>query len=176
MQTRFHEETNFWSKVLIRLLDITITLAENNLAFRGHSEVVGKPQSGNFLALVDMLSKYDPVLDELLKKRNGAVKYLSPAIQNELIELVAASVKTKLLEDIRLAPFFPILADGTDDLSRQHQVSTVIRYVAIDDAEGSFEIKESFVGFHNLEDQSAASFTALLTTTITELGLDIRKC
>jgi hypothetical protein len=77
LQVRFTEETNFWTKVLNRLLDITITLAENNLAFRGHYEEVGKPQSGKFLALVDIFSRYDPFWMNYCKSRRVQLNILA---------------------------------------------------------------------------------------------------
>jgi hypothetical protein len=48
-----------------RLISITQFLASHNLAFIGHKETLyfDSPQnSGNFIDLVQLLSKYDPVL------------------------------------------------------------------------------------------------------------------
>ena len=51
-----------------RLFDITLTLADNKIAFRGDYEVIGQQSWGNFLALVALVARYDPVLEELIKK------------------------------------------------------------------------------------------------------------
>ena len=55
-------EISYWTSVLTRITDVTLTLASCNLAFRGHREKVGEPSSGNFLSIVELLSRYDPVL------------------------------------------------------------------------------------------------------------------
>ncbi len=52
------------------LIDITIFLAEQGLAFRGHRDEIMddmKPK-GNFLALVRLLSKYDETLEKHIKE------------------------------------------------------------------------------------------------------------
>lgn len=38
-----------------------------------------------FLAFVELLSEYDPVLSELFQKLKGSIKYLSSSIQNKII-------------------------------------------------------------------------------------------
>ena len=55
-------EISYWTSVLTRITDVTLTLASCNLAFRGHREKVGEPSSGNFLSIVELLFRYDPVL------------------------------------------------------------------------------------------------------------------
>ena len=57
-------EKEYWRNVLRRLIDITIFLAERNLAFRGSTETLGQQRSGNFVGMVELLAKYDPILME----------------------------------------------------------------------------------------------------------------
>ena len=71
-------------------------LLERNLAFRGSEEVLGSPYNGNFLGIFKLLAKRDPILKELqdrIKNKNTTDHYLSPTIQNELIELLATEVE-----------------------------------------------------------------------------------
>ncbi|KAL4718917.1 hypothetical protein ACJJTC_013499 [Scirpophaga incertulas] len=85
--------------VLTRLLDVTLTLSTCNLAFRGHKETVYGNDScpkGIFLSIVELLAKYDPILQELLSKPKGQIKYLSPKIQNELISVLVQKVENAL--------------------------------------------------------------------------------
>lgn len=166
LRAQMNEESNYWKKVLHRLIDIILTLAENNLSFRGHREMVGELQGGNFLALVGLLSRYDPGIEELLKKPHGSVKYLSPKIQNELISLLSEFVKRKLIEEIQTTPFYAIIGDSTQDIAKCDQFSTVIRYVIMDNENGKVEIKESFIGFHHLIDQSATGIENLLHSVL----------
>ncbi|KAJ8880358.1 hypothetical protein PR048_016827 [Dryococelus australis] len=69
-----------------RILNVTFTLYTCNLTFRETREYRNK---GNFLSIIELLSKYDPVLQELLLHLCCAVKYLCPEIQNELIDLLS---------------------------------------------------------------------------------------
>ena len=40
------------------------TLIEKNLAFRGSNESFGKESNGNFIGLLELISKFDPFLSE----------------------------------------------------------------------------------------------------------------
>ncbi|GBP41601.1 hypothetical protein EVAR_34034_1 [Eumeta japonica] len=65
------KEKSFWRQVLSRLLEVTLILSTCNLAFRGHREKADSndPSSlGNFLSIIELLRKYDPILQELLSK------------------------------------------------------------------------------------------------------------
>ncbi|XP_030749950.1 uncharacterized protein LOC115877776 [Sitophilus oryzae] len=82
-------KTKYWIKVLERVINVILTLAKNNVSFRGDNESLydGDHNRGNFLNIIELLSIYDPVLKELLSKDKKCVKYLSPTIQNEIINL-----------------------------------------------------------------------------------------
>ena len=62
-------EATFWRKCLLRIINIIMTLAMMNLALRGNRELVGDGDchGGNFLALVAMQARFDPVLQDLLQ-------------------------------------------------------------------------------------------------------------
>lgn len=108
-------------QVLTRLLDITLTLSTCNLTFRGHRENIYSNESsprGDFLSIVELLAKYDPVLQELLNKPNGQTKYLSPKIQNELIAVLVQKVEKALINEIITAAFYSIMFDTTQDVSK----------------------------------------------------------
>ncbi|GBP77884.1 hypothetical protein EVAR_54267_1 [Eumeta japonica] len=67
----YKKEKSFWRQVLSRLLEVTLILSTCNLAFRGHREKADSndPSSlGNFLSIIELLRKYDPILQELLSK------------------------------------------------------------------------------------------------------------
>jgi Domain of unknown function (DUF4371)/hAT family C-terminal dimerisation region len=174
LDEQIREESQLWIKLLRRLTDIVLTLAENNLAFRGDREVINEASAGNFLALVALVARYDPVLEEIVKRPAGSCKYLSPAIQNELISSASSAVKKQLLHEIREAPFYSILADGTQDITKQDQISCVIRYVAIDSDKCTIEVKESFLGFFNVVDQSAKGMVELFKSILSDVN--VNKC
>ena len=67
-------------------------LAKRNLPFYGFSEKLSKDNKGNFLSIIQLLARYDTVLDKLLQLSKGFSKYLSPLIQNEIISVLSEEV------------------------------------------------------------------------------------
>lgn len=61
------------------------------------STIIGNKQSGIFLNLIDLLSKYDNILKQhLVNHIKGAISYLSPKIQNEFICLLGQRVRNEI--------------------------------------------------------------------------------
>uniref|UniRef100_H2XJG8 TTF-type domain-containing protein n=1 Tax=Ciona intestinalis TaxID=7719 RepID=H2XJG8_CIOIN len=174
------EKTNFWHKVLERLLNITLMLAMCNLPFRGSSEDFSKDRKDNFLSIIQLLAKYDTVLDILLQLPKGSPKYLSPSIQNELISLLAEEVLRDIKSELQSAPFFAIILDTTQDVSKKDQLSEVFRYVKIvyhdDGTPSELKVVEAFNSFTEVEDSSAIGLHKLITDSIQQKRLDIKKC
>lgn len=171
-------EKQKWKNLLSRLLDITLFLAKQNLAFRGHDETKASSNKGNFLELVKLLSKYDAVLKEhilyLEQEKSPKVTYLSPEIQNEFINVLANHVKCQLVNEIKSAKYFGIMFDSTPDVSHVDQMSEVIRYVKIDNRK--VEVKEVFLGFFPLHGKKAADLSAEILKKLENDGLDIMMC
>ena len=75
------------------------------------------------LCIIQLLAKYDTVLDKLLQLPKGSPKYLSPLIQNELISILAGEVLRDIKSELQSAPFFAITFDTTQDVSKKDQSS-----------------------------------------------------
>ncbi|KAL4710074.1 hypothetical protein ACJJTC_016476 [Scirpophaga incertulas] len=97
------QEKKKWRDILSRLLDIILFLARQNLPLRGHREGISSDNRGNFLELVNLLSKYDPVLKEHKIRIEHAIactkskrvdSYLSKDIQNEVLDRKSPRVPT----------------------------------------------------------------------------------
>ncbi|GBP20823.1 52 kDa repressor of the inhibitor of the protein kinase [Eumeta japonica] len=56
-------------------IDVTLFLAQQNLAFRGHCEDISSENRGNFLELVQLLAKCDPMLQEHCLKLEEAAGF-----------------------------------------------------------------------------------------------------
>ena len=104
--------------MLERLVTITLMLSKNSLSFRGHRESLEEEYNGNFLTQVQLLSKYDNVMKQVLNMPNGTAKYLSHNIQNEIIHCLATRLKATLVKDINCAPFYSITMDTTQDITK----------------------------------------------------------
>lgn len=176
-------EKRKWRDILKRLLDVALFLAGQNLPFRGHRENMLSENRGNFLELIELLSKYDPVLREHvtkleLSKQSTSHKiltsYLSPTTQNEFILLLSGMVKERILNEIKNAKYFSIIFDSTPDVSHIDQMSEVIRYVHIENKK--VEVKESFLRYYELTGKKALDITQSILNAIEEDGLDITNC
>ena len=176
------KEEDKWRQVLKRLLNIVIYLARTNAALRGHVEKLtsgDEINSGNFLELVKLLSKYDPVMKSHLEyamENPHAPNYLSPRIQNEFIELLGSSVRDNLLEDIKTSRYYGLLFDSTPDIAHREQMSQVVRYVHIDYEKKTVEIRESFLGFISIKGKDAASLQKTIIYLLDDDGVDIMNC
>lgn len=120
-------EKSYWCQVLHRIINVTLTLAISNLPFRGH-----RGSNGNFLSIIELLAIYDPVLKHLISKPKNSIKYFSPQIQNEIIGLLSQTVENRIVSAIKDAPFFSIIMDTTQDITKVDQLSQVFRYVHIE--------------------------------------------
>uniref|UniRef100_A0A8C5PE46 TTF-type domain-containing protein n=1 Tax=Leptobrachium leishanense TaxID=445787 RepID=A0A8C5PE46_9ANUR len=179
--TLMEMEKKKWRDILYRLLDVTLFLAMQNLAFRGHKEDESSFNKGNFLEMVAILSKYDPVLKEhcmKLKKSTGrykvSVSYLAPQTQNEFLSILANHVTEKLVMDIKNAKYFGIMFDSTPDISHTDQMTEVIRYVKISNRK--VEVMEVFLGFFALKGKKATDLSSDILKKLENDGLDIMMC
>ena len=78
----------------------TLYLAENNMAFRDTSDKLYAPNNGKFLGLVQLLAKFDPVMQKhlwLAMKGDVSDHYCWKHFQNELIELMSEKVKSEII-------------------------------------------------------------------------------
>ncbi|GBP78859.1 Zinc finger MYM-type protein 1 [Eumeta japonica] len=176
-----NREAKKWRNILRRLLDITLFLAQQNLAFRGHREDPSSENRGNFIELMKMMAKCDPVLSEhwsKLQEAAGGLKrvpsYLSKGIQNEFLSILSHHVKQKTIDDIKKSKYFDIMFDSTPDESHTDQMSEIIRYVYIE--EGTVEVRESFLGFFSMSGKTASDMANDILKQLEKDGLDIQLC
>ena len=180
-QELIENEAKKWRQILYRLLDIIKFLAKQNLAFRGHRETLEESaeiNSGNFLELVKLLSKYDPVLREYVLRvmlgKPHSLSYLSPQIQNEFVNCLGDLLRTKIIEQVKNSKYYCIIFDSTPDISHKDQLSQVIRYVKMD--YNDVEVEESFLRFIEMKGKTAEQITEQILKQLEEDGLQIQDC
>ncbi|GAA6099053.1 zinc finger MYM-type protein 1-like isoform X1, partial [Tachysurus ichikawai] len=79
-------ERNRWREVLIaRLVAIIQSLAERNIALRGSTDTLNKPENGNFLKEVELMAKFDPIMKQHFEESTR--ESLSALILKRLEEL-----------------------------------------------------------------------------------------
>ncbi|KAH9638834.1 hypothetical protein HF086_012787 [Spodoptera exigua] len=160
------------------MFDIIKFLAKQNLALRGHIENDTSTNRGNFLELVHLIAKYDPVLREHLvrSKMCGkiSIPYMSPQIQNEFIAILGNNVRQHIIGQIKKAKYYSIIFDSTPDLSHKDQTSQVLRYVVIENEE--VNVVESFIDFIETKDKTAEGISNMILNKLQTDDLDISNC
>lgn len=177
LQGQIEAEKSHWRAVLERLLAIIQYLAARNLPLRGSSDRLFERQNGNFLGLVELFAKFEPVLKEhirRIKDNEVADHYLGKTIQNEFIQLISNEVCQIIVSKIKKAKYFAVILDCTPDISHQEQMTLVLRCVDID--EKSVNIVEHFVGFIVVDESTGAGLTETFLAKLKKLGLLISNC
>lgn len=175
LQVSAKKQTEKWRQILKRIVDVVLLLAKQNLPLRGHRENETSANKGNFLEFISFLANYDVILKEhIALKKHGAITYLSPQIQNELVSLLAANLKRKIIAEIKDAKYYGMMFDTTPDVSHVDQMSKVIRYVHL--TATCVEVKEVFLGFHAVKGKKAAELSKEILSELERDGLDIMLC
>ncbi len=138
-------------KVIESLFKVTILCGKQGLALRGHRddniqwEEGSSNNEGNFIELVRFRAETDKCLADHLSCAPKNAQYTSKTIQNELIKVVGDEISGGILEEVRLAKFYSIIADEVTDASNSEVLSIVVRYVH------DGQIREVFLDFLKVE-------------------------
>eukprot|EP00112_Aurelia_sp_Birch-Aquarium-sp1_P017519 Seg4069.6 transcript_id=Seg4069.6/GoldUCD/mRNA.D3Y31 product="Zinc finger MYM-type protein 1" protein_id=Seg4069.6/GoldUCD/D3Y31 len=157
--------------ILDRLFSTTLFLALQGISFRSHrfesqEEMSNTENSGNYLELLQLLAKYDPVLAAHLSSKRSRGKYTSPQIQNEMINSIATVIRNQIIAEIQNAKFYCIILDTTPDISHKDQLAFSIRYVR------DGKPLERFLCFEEMEGSKAVDFRDKLLHLLQEYNLN----
>ena len=152
--------------------------ARQNIALRGHRDDACHLQSpennsGNFQNLLNLMENCgDDVLKEHFKNVPRNATYRSKTTQNNIIDISAKFVADNVVNEVKEAKYFSILADEGTDVSVKEQLSLVIRFV-----DSASNIREEFLGFiHCVKGTSGAAIADLIFGQIKTFGLDMNNC
>ncbi|GFQ84665.1 uncharacterized protein TNCT_411341 [Trichonephila clavata] len=117
----------------------------------------------------------DKNLEKHVLNSSKNATYMSPIIQNEVIQTCSDIVTEKVIDRILNAECFSLLGDETMDVSGTEQLSLCIRYFDIPDLQAPV-LREDFVGFIPITDQSSENLANVILQRCDELNLDMTKC
>uniref|UniRef100_A0A0L8HRB5 DUF4371 domain-containing protein n=1 Tax=Octopus bimaculoides TaxID=37653 RepID=A0A0L8HRB5_OCTBM len=154
-------------------------LAKQNVALQGHREDIRVEKANenkrNFLEIVQLIGKLDPVLHEhLVKVKIDKFKtsYLSPKIQNEFVNVLGDQVRKKVIDEVKENKYHCIIFYSTPDFSHIDQIFQVPRYVKIDEK----EVKEEFfLRFIEMKGKNAEQITSMILKQL-EMDINIQDC
>ncbi|XP_026034437.1 zinc finger MYM-type protein 1-like [Astatotilapia calliptera] len=153
------EENRIYIKTVAEVVLLT---AMQNLSQRGHLETDTSQNKGNFLELMELLSKHNP-------QAAGNAKYTSNTIQNEVIECLSEMVREDIIREVKESEYFSVIADETKDLKKTEQLSLVLRYYY------NGAVQESFLEFQRASQLDAAGLTQNIIQCLERYGLEYRS-
>jgi len=139
-------------------------LCKQGLAVRGHAEC-----TSNFDNLLKLRAADNLPLKSWLDR--SGYRWLSPAIQNEIIQDMALSLLRSLKQDICKADHFALVMDETTDSSCKEQVSICLRYVT-----ESLQVHETFTGFYETTSTTAGTMFNITEDVLTRFELHLSNC
>lgn len=150
------------------IAETIILCGRQGIALRGHrddgthTDCDPLTNQGNFLALLQFrIQAGDEVLKKHLQTAQGNALYTSKTIQNELITICGNLIKQNILQSVRDARFFSVIADEATDAANHEQLSITIRFVKND------EPCEKFLGF--LKCETGVSGEAIADNILSQL-------
>lgn len=179
-----------------RLIDTVKLIGKRGLSYRGakNSEAaytLNDPtlDHGNFLEIILLLAKYDPLLKQHVDKavmrsqklhkskeeaihsgRPGRfVTFLSKTTTDYIIDAIGVLLKRNLSEIIKKSEFFSIQIDSTQDVNVHDQLAIIIRFVTDD-------VQERLIALVNCKCGTGKNLCDLLCKVLEDMNLDVTKC
>jgi hypothetical protein len=150
-------------------MNITLYLAENNMAFRGSSDKLYTHNKGIYLCLVQL---FDPVVQE----------HISRILKGELADhycgeyILDENVKSKIIPCAQSAKYLSIIADCTPHISYVEQLSLTIRFVNLTNENAYAEICERFLGFTAIDDSTGKGLSDVTLKLTEKYELQSKHC
>jgi hypothetical protein len=120
------------------------------------------------MEILSLLAKHDKTINERLSFGPRNAKYTSPQIQNDIIGIMATLVRNTIASAVHKAGYYSIMADETKDLSKQEQLSIVVRYLDSDTS----SIKENFLTFLPAMSLNSDSLSKYILDTLEKYNLN----
>ena len=178
---QFNSEANRIMKnnqqVIESLFKIVMLCGKQGLALRGHRDDcidwVSQEQEeqlgnqGNFIELVRFRAETDAVLHTHLQSAPRNALYTSKTIQNQLIDIIGQCIRSDIVNEVKEAKFYSVIADEVVDVANKEQLSISLRYVFKN------EVKEVFLNFVEVDRITGKVLAESILQCLSSLSLSI---
>ncbi|KAM4795991.1 LOW QUALITY PROTEIN: zinc finger MYM-type protein 1-like [Rhinophrynus dorsalis] len=185
------EEVKRKHSILERVIETIKLIGKQGLSYRATTEAAYTLENeeldhGNFLEILLLLSKFDPLLknhlDTVIKKSKkrhesatcskgcgGFVTLISKTTVNTIIGVISALLKKGIAQEIRDAGMFSIQLDTTQDINVSDQCSIIIRYV-------TDVVHERLIAVVNCTSTTGKALCEMICDVLGSIEIDITKC
>jgi hypothetical protein len=165
LSSAFQDKITRNMSILHSILKTIYLCGKQNIPLRGHTE-----EKSNFIALINYRAETDQILATHLQNSPPNARYLSPTIQNELIDICGRQLQQVIVSECNSANCFSVIADETTDVSTTEQISLCVRYVGVDSDE-EMCVKESFLGFAEASSTTGEELATTIMAKLREYGI-----
>ena len=112
------------------------------------------------------------MLKDHLAQSSRNATYTSSRIQNQILDILGSTIVHKIVQRVKNAIYFTVIADEVTDCSNKEQLSLVLRYVCPEDN----QIREDLVSFIECDsDITGSAISNKIITFLSSNGLDLYK-
>ena len=154
---------------------------KQNIPLRGHRDDGTRLNSntGNFLAVLELLATRDDILRKHLENGKKNCSYTSKTIQNQIINVIADYLRDKITRDLtegKISKYFSLIADEvTDTTTNKEVLSLCLRFLSGNDDPSSVNISKVFVDYVHLERTTGKAIADAIVKSLHDMGFDIEN-
>lgn len=119
------------------------------------------------MEMVHFVANYNPLLKEWLANHPGNVSWLSHDVQNELLQLIADEVVSKIITECA-GKMYSIMCDAVSDRANNELMSLVVRYVT-----DSGIVREALVALIDVDSTTASNLCDVVVGRLEKLHLPL---
>ncbi|CAF2610903.1 unnamed protein product [Rotaria sp. Silwood2] len=177
------EKINRNKAILASIIKIIITCSRQNIPLRGHRDetiydikqcinVIDSYSGSNFIALLKQrIDAGDEILREHIERGPKNALYISPLVQNEIIDCIHKHILDQILHRLKNC-LFSIIVDETTDTSTTEQLSISLRYYD----KKTNDIREDFLTFIETVSCTGETIANVILDYLTTYNLPFDNC